>query len=1102
MIPPDHEPRPAAGATAEETQSIVTDGGVSASAAGSGVDTSQHDQMHSTWSLPGSVTYLSDIEEEKLHSALKLDRWARKLKQSSTPPNDDAKKKPNETDEVSGYSVDEDRTPKRKPTIPQPRKVNFEGFKNRFSEDEDIYILDILVAGEDLMDDIRQEMVTRRAKTRGGKHGGGQVQIPKANIRPKEGGWIQRVRIQSGPIIYHLSKAVGASWPTSTPVTFRRPFKVLIYFHDKMKQALAELENKWADEERRQRDEQVGSKTGKKEASNDNVDKDGVYDSDDDGEPIDPTADSVEALRDMRCYVEFINNEILPLSKLFDGTARRKVRFDDLWLLFNIGDLIWISDAMTSVAPGRTAGMYQPLWRVYNIYAPRGAFEYPKLDSESKTRQIKNDDEEDGSTRDSFDIWAYYIDHDGISYGAVSHGFTIPCYSGEREITELPCYPIRYGEDSESHVKELTAQGERFNLFLETKHLTYDGWTLISTPDGKAMESKEDAFGVQRRLQPEYIDSHVVVDLTEAFHDMNHWKPEFYESNIVPDFWSRVADDFPIFIWSNEERSKLVSKSDNEVELTTDSVAVWQQKDWLDKDGFLRASGKRSLGSNASSTTVLDPEHYALLPRRLFAYVLRDRKVVCVDINNLELTSAKVDVFDSLIIDKKYKAIVEGLVSSHFAKKKLERRYFGVSRARSQSQDIIQGKGRGLVILLHGVPGVGKTATAEAVAMENHKPLFAITCGDLGLTPKEVEGSLTEIFRLAHMWNCVLLFDEADVFLAQRSRFDLKRNALVSVFLRTLEYYNGILFLTTNRVGTLDEAFKSRIHMSLYYPPLNEIQIDLIFKMNINKLREIEEERARLTDEPLLDIRYESIVKFAADHCMKTKTSGRWNGRQIRNAFQIASSLARHDAYTDHGTELEKNKDAELRPPVLDAKQFNKVESATAAFNKYLEETKGFNDADLAQIFGERNDVFQQKLFNSGVAGAAAGAGAAASAAEYQQQNPYNYPAYGGPNNPAVDPAAQGVQFPGAYPGPMNFGPPEQGHGVGHGVGGPYNTPIPTRPAPSTFATAPSGPGSAGRGNWYQGNNPQGPVHGYGQNLNIPQNQPQGPAYGAEESEW
>jgi SpoVK/Ycf46/Vps4 family AAA+-type ATPase len=85
-----------------------------------------------------------------------------------------------------------------------------------------------------------------------------------------------------------------------------------------------------------------------------------------------------------------------------------------------------------------------------------------------------------------------------------------------------------------------------------------------------------------------------------------------------------------------------------------------------------------------------------------------------------------------------------------------------------------------LFILLHGVPGVGKTATAEAVAQASRKPLFPITCGDLGVSPQEVDAALTSIFRLANLWDCVLLLDEADVFLSRRELGDLERNALVS----------------------------------------------------------------------------------------------------------------------------------------------------------------------------------------------------------------------------------------------------------------------------------------------------------------------------------
>lgn len=84
------------------------------------------------------------------------------------------------------------------------------------------------------------------------------------------------------------------------------------------------------------------------------------------------------------------------------------------------------------------------------------------------------------------------------------------------------------------------------------------------------------------------------------------------------------------------------------------------------------------------------------------------------------------------------------------------------------------------MILLHGGPGVGKSSTVEAVAQKWRKPLFAITCGDLGPEAAEVERSLKEIFRLAQLWDCVLLLDEADVFLPQRHPSDLQRNALVS----------------------------------------------------------------------------------------------------------------------------------------------------------------------------------------------------------------------------------------------------------------------------------------------------------------------------------
>lgn len=84
-----------------------------------------------------------------------------------------------------------------------------------------------------------------------------------------------------------------------------------------------------------------------------------------------------------------------------------------------------------------------------------------------------------------------------------------------------------------------------------------------------------------------------------------------------------------------------------------------------------------------------------------------------------------------------------------------------------------------------------------------------LSSGELGDEPHKMEKNLTEVLELTQTWGCVLLLDEADVFLTRRDDTNLTRNAVVSIFLRQLEYYQGILILTTNRVESIDPAFQS-----------------------------------------------------------------------------------------------------------------------------------------------------------------------------------------------------------------------------------------------------------------------------------------------------
>jgi len=137
-------------------------------------------------------------------------------------------------------------------------------------------------------------------------------------------------------------------------------------------------------------------------------------------------------------------------------------------------------------------------------------------------------------------------------------------------------------------------------------------------------------------------------------------------------------------------------------------------------------------------------------------------------------------------------------------------------------EDVVPGKSGGTTILCRGAPGLGKTLTAEVYAEVVGKPLYRVHSGQLGVTAGSVEASLTAILQRAARWDCVLLLDEADVYIRRRDN-DLQHNAIVAEFLRTLEYFAGLLFMTTNRVGDIDEAILSRcIAVIDYQPPAAE----------------------------------------------------------------------------------------------------------------------------------------------------------------------------------------------------------------------------------------------------------------------------------------
>ncbi|CAP66956.1 uncharacterized protein PODANS_4_5610, partial [Podospora anserina S mat+] len=282
--------------------------------------------------------------------------------------------------------------------------------------------------------------------------------------------------------------------------------------------------------------------------------------------------------------------------------------------------------------------------------------------------------------------------------------------------------------------------------------------------------------------------------------------------------------------------------------------------------------------------------------------------------------------FEQLVLPKRTKNIIKALVM-------VRRQSFKDSGSGVQiglkggHDDIIAGKGSGLIMLLHGGPGTGKTLTADEILRNkphdmNEMPLYSVTCGDIGTNPDAVEKYLNSVLHLGKIWNCgqltppfsswrlaihshstytVLLLDEADIFLEERTLQDLQRNSLVSGASNNLEWYPA--------------AFKSRIQLALRYLPLDAPSRRKIWLNFINML-DGNDERIDVGD-----------MKAHKDQLAGYEL----NGRQIRNALTTARQLAIFEQ------------------EILDWDRVKNTIEVSADFTRYIKEVHGHTDEEWSR---------------------------------------------------------------------------------------------------------------------------------------------------------
>ncbi|KAI9741267.1 MAG: hypothetical protein M1834_002983 [Cirrosporium novae-zelandiae] len=267
---------------------------------------------------------------------------------------------------------------------------------------------------------------------------------------------------------------------------------------------------------------------------------------------------------------------------------------------------------------------------------------------------------------------------------------------------------------------------------------------------------------------------------------------------------------------------------------------------------FVPKSIRRLKASSLSEISLM------ILNSTVYGFSLGDKIWGAFSIDGIEEVKWDYSIFESLILLNTQKDFIYDLVKGHGA------------RDENSFDDFVHGKGKGLVGLLSGPPGVGKTLTAEAVAEATRRPLYTVSSSELGENSSTVSIGLKRILEYAEAWDAVVLLDEADVFLARRDDKSLDRNAIISIFRHELEYYQGILILTTNHLERLDDALWSRIHFLIDYPPLDTDARQYIWRSFIQK-----------TEAVIYDKELYQLAQLNLD------------GRQIKNIMSMSQSIAK-----------------------------------------------------------------------------------------------------------------------------------------------------------------------------------------------------------------
>ena len=426
---------------------------------------------------------------------------------------------------------------------------------------------------------------------------------------------------------------------------------------------------------------------------------------------------STETRKHLKILVDILEPEFAKSRNILrECRTHGVVKFESLWLIFTPGDLVY------SVADGQEC-----ITRLNEAsYVTSHGKRYFELLSEN-------------------------VDFDGHGFGFGACDIQMDNYRGTMKTTDLVAMPLEMHTDKLNIKERLTKRGRKFEQLRGYNFKAYKG--SVSTYDVEYCTENQRANVAERII----IDAHAYKQFTNQA-----------DAQLLPLDIDMVDSSFRRSRQRNYDDLSLIlppsTHGSSHHNFATSRSRTYKEPVRPLDECAPRVNKQRTESFRGPPLT---EDQLLLCVPRVQGFLLKRKLWSRFNVDGIEDIPWDDVAFDSLVLPNKEKDLLLAFAE-------------GQANPDSNFDDFIQGKGKGIVLLLSGPAGVGKTLTAESVAETMRVPLYVMSAGELGTATFEIERALKDVLEKCTMWKAVLLIDEADVFLEKRSSSDLHRNAMVS----------------------------------------------------------------------------------------------------------------------------------------------------------------------------------------------------------------------------------------------------------------------------------------------------------------------------------